>query len=761
MAQDGGLVVIALLLGVASSVQAQGCTDQVTTNTVNRGRGIRVTCGPGLRWPEEVTRCLSDSHLQQDIIPTAVTIEGCPHPGGNQTYSDWIRALGINPESMITLEVKSCNNRTLFEGADFVGLPNLKKLTIWKHQIVTLASDIFKHVPGLRALDIRMNNIKDLPTNFFETLPSLEYIDVTRNQLSVLPSLEKLTNLKKLLIARNQMESLPSNLLWNNTKLSVFKATNSGIKKLPHDLFNSTKTIKYIHLDDNNLTSIPDFAFEGLSSLNTLNLKRNQIRSIPKSAFDGMKKLKVIDLEENELTSPIAEIFAPIKESVKKINLGWNLLTEFEYFWVSMMPQNLKILDLRNNMISGSIDTHLISFQTEVEINLQENMIKRVILKDENSKHTVRLNIEGNQIENDCFKAKLIQHKKKGSYGIQIEMTDEGKVDASRLQCPFPSKHLRHDACAPGCRCSYFAQTGHVLVDCSFSGLSTFQEGLPIMDNKEYGMQTKKITLVLRNNNIEDIGSLFAKVSKSTMSLIDSLDLSANNIEKLDTHYLPENITFLSLNNNKINEISEEVLDYIDTVKNVTLGNTPFSCTCSSLSLIKSLKSPYSRVSDKANISISCGSRGPVSSQAVDVESQVCPNHITTILAVCLIFSVLTLVSLIYLASRRKHVYVWLWSQPWLLRAFPEDWSLPYDVFLSYSHHQHEFVEKTLLHHLEQEQHPPYRCCVHGRDWLVGEVIPDQILASVEDSRRTVIVLSQQYTTAMWTRLEFRAAHTR
>ena len=403
------------------------------------------------------------------------------------------------------------------------------------------------------------------------------------------------------------------------------------------------------------------------------------------------------------------------------------------------------------------------SVQTELEINLQENRIKRVIVKEKNStsNHKIRLNIEGNQIDNDCFKAKLLQQMKNASNGIQVEMTDEDAVDAPSLACSFPSDLLPHAACTLGCRCTYFAQPGRVHVDCSNSGFLTFQEGLPIMDNKEHGLHTKKVTLVLRNNSIKDIGSLFANVSKSTMNLIDSLDLSVNNIEHLDTDYLPENVTFLSLNNNKINKISEEALDYIDTIQNVTLGNNPFSCTCSSLSLIKSLQSAYSRVSDKANVTFSCGSRGPVNSQAKDVGSQVCPDHITTILAVCLIFSVLLLVSLTYLATRKKEVSVWLWSQPSLLRAFPEDWSLPYDVFLSYSHHQHEFVEKTLLHHLEQEQTPPYRCCVHGRDWLVGEVIPDQILASVEDSRRTLIVLSQQYTTAMWTRMEFRAAHTR
>ena len=53
-----------------------------------------------------------------------------------------------------------------------------------------------------------------------------------------------------------------------------------------------------------------------------------------------------------------------------------------------------------------------------------------------------------------------------------------------------------------------------------------------------------------------------------------------------------------------------------------------------------------------------------------------------------------------------------------------------------------------------------YKCLIHSRDWQAGEMIPDQIINSVESSRRTIIVLSKPYIQSMWTKLEFRAAHT-
>ena len=103
------------------------------------------------------------------------------------------------------------------------------------------------------------------------------------------------------------------------------------------------------------------------------------------------------------------------------------------------------------------------------------------------------------------------------------------------------------------------------------------------------------------------------------------------------------------------------------------------------------------------------------------------------------------------------------------------------DVFISYSHHDAAWVEGELLPRLE---HPDpaehakqvtlhaarggcdtcpaqYTCVVHSRDWVPGRPVPDQILESVETSRRTVIVLSSHYVQSMWSNLEFRAAHSK
>lgn len=78
-----------------------------------------------------------------------------------------------------------------------------------------------------------------------------------------------------------------------------------------------------------------------------------------------------------------------------------------------------------------------------------------------------------------------------------------------------------------------------------------------------------------------------------------------------------------------------------------------------------------------------------------------------------------------------------------------------YDAFVSFTHEDEKFVIEELVPHLEKE----HKICVHYRDWVVGDMIPVQITRSVENSRRTIIVLSKKFVKSLWGLLEFRTAH--
>lgn len=107
-------------------------------------------------------------------------------------------------------------------------------------------------------------------------------------------------------------------------------------------------------------------------------------------------------------------------------------------------------------------------------------------------------------------------------------------------------------------------------------------------------------------------------------------------------------------------------------------------------------------------------------------------------------------------------IKVWMFAHKiclWLVAEKEIDKDKIYDAFVSFSHKDQDFVDKHLIPQLEKNNDHNYKLCIHYRDFIVGEFIPSQIVYSVENSRRTIIVLTPNFLDSVWGRMEFRTAH--
>jgi len=81
-----------------------------------------------------------------------------------------------------------------------------------------------------------------------------------------------------------------------------------------------------------------------------------------------------------------------------------------------------------------------------------------------------------------------------------------------------------------------------------------------------------------------------------------------------------------------------------------------------------------------------------------------------------------------------------------------------FDAFVSYSAKDAAFVLEELAPILENGD-PSYKLCLHYREFPAGGYISDTIMQAVDSSKRTIMVLSENFIKSEWCRFEFKSAH--
>ena len=76
-----------------------------------------------------------------------------------------------------------------------------------------------------------------------------------------------------------------------------------------------------------------------------------------------------------------------------------------------------------------------------------------------------------------------------------------------------------------------------------------------------------------------------------------------------------------------------------------------------------------------------------------------------------------------------------------------------YDVFVSYSQHNEAWIHSQLLPVLDSSQ-PKLSVCFHERDFDAGKSIVENIVDSIDRSRKCLIILSDKYIGSSWCMFE-------
>lgn len=702
------------------------------------------------------------------------------------------------------------NKLTKIEPGTFDKLTSLASLDINSNELTTLSEEVFSNLTNLQILNLSSNNFTTLPAKIFQSNKKLDTVTMYGNKrnMTTLPAglFANLTKLTMVQLRSNGLITLPEDLFWGSNSITTIEMERNYLTSLPKDIFKGLRSLTVLKLYFNELTSLPDgiFAdtqalteidlsqnhftsisknlFQDLLSLNMLDMSKNQLQTIHHASFKSLENLKIAKFSENQLTLNTSlslyrdEILniSPFHHCtfLEELYLSKNNISEIFTDW-TVSSIKLKRLDLRYNQIPYITAEDLQFTSNEIQVDLRNNNITHIYLNTaerlmtfQKVERPVVILVEDNPIACDCDLFDFLRYLE-GNMHPYVQ--NYFHIIPGNLKCQSPEwsmniavsnlkstslKCIMTNLCPTDCTCWAKPFDKACLIDCSYRNLTSIPRNIQCVNKYqlELNFEGNKLTELVP---LTDLGLSNVSISK--------LLLSGTDISSVPLDALPADVAVLELHNNNISKLDLDVLHFMNNstkLSRITLHANPWTCDCDTIDVLNFIQTEVPRISESSLIKCRNGKIPMVKMTATDF----CHAETAMIVGISLSVAVIGLLIGVLAAlyyRYQKNIKVWLYAHQlclWFVTEDELDKDKLYDAFISYSHKDEDFVINELVSNLENGP-TPFKLCIHFRDWLAGEWIPNQIARSVDDSRRTIVVLSPNFLESVWGRMEFRAAH--
>ncbi|XP_012235817.2 protein toll isoform X1 [Linepithema humile] len=689
----------------------------------------------------------------------------------------------------------------------FAKLENLEVLNLFGNNFTDLPKHLLRNNMRLHTIKL-FDNKRNMtfPGGLFSNLTNLQVLRLDRNGLITLP--EDLfwgsSSLTNITLNRNYLKSLPFHIFRDLKNLKALELSFNDIENLPDRIFSNTIDLVKLDLSKNRIASISGELFYGLYKLQELNMEQNHLRHISDRSFNFLTKLKIIKLSNNYLTlqstffdyiDPLIGTISPFHDCIdlEELHLANNNISKIFGDWITTHVQ-LHKLDLRYNNISSIKAGDLQFVSDNIRVDLTHNKIQHILLHDaesiamaQKSKHrNVIISVENNPLSCDCDMYDFLRYME-GE--IHPHVHDYFHIEPGNLNCHSPEelKNLRIDVlssqqysknltcrlkntdsitvCSEKCDCFVRPMDKAFLFDCTHKNLTSVPKDIKEPDISSIRAFTQSIDSISYLALNFSHNWLMHMPNLKTMKLesVEKLVVSHNNISEISLDGLNTTIKVLELHNNNILRIPPKVLDFLKNsthLNTLTLHENPWICDCDAKDFLNFIQTKFQMISEVDKVM--CDGNNMIISEMTVTDF--CPFDTAAIISISVAIALLGLIigtfGLLYY-KYQEQIKIWLFAHQWCLWFVTEeelDKDKQYDAFVSFSHKDDDFIMDELVPKLESGP-TPFKLCLHYRDWLAGEWIPDNIARSVENSRRTIVVLSPNFLDSVWGRMEFRAAH--
>ncbi|XP_060079599.1 toll-like receptor Tollo isoform X1 [Ylistrum balloti] len=647
-----------------------------------------------------------------------------------------------------------------------------------------------KNMEHISLIDFRFNRIDTLDLNTFEGLPTLKGISLAFNNLRVIP--------------RGVFNKPPS--------LQILNLAYNDIDTIEDDAFHGASELRWMFLQHNNISDVT-WAFSSLHSLLHLDISHNSIgNSINGEQYP--KSLQEINLAKNQITSVAHYAFYNFK-NLRKVDIRYNLIQTLKLLSISVSPAlqgtpptfyiagNPFVCDCKLQWLRKKMDDSRPSYGQPIIYDTD------VILCREGFQAELR------------FLYKLEPSNMLCDYQEECLMSKCRCCEFEGCVCRFVCPHrctcfrsLDHST-TNFVKCSRENLTS---IPMHIPSVSTqfWLDGNNFSSLTRFGFLGLEFlrVLYLNNSGIEFIQNRSFVGLKS----IEVLNLNDNSLEELlfGMFYGLESLVELNLENNRLSFIDYSVFEHTPNIQRLylannelkfivdatlsnpmwqqlTLAGNPWSCDCNFLSaMLYNTITVVEKIIDRRDLECVADDTDVENTYGyfnspnklirfIDVDMEtMCPNmtlvfrnmtreSVTRVLnrtdnlpLICAIIAIVVIVVVLALVFWNKNIIQVICFAKFGCRMTHEksDVNQVYDAFISYSHKDEDFVVRELVPRLEDVDHR-FKLCVHYRDFPIGASISETIVSSVECSRRTILVMSENFLKSEWCQYEFQTAHHR
>nr|AMN88574.1 TLR2 [Tupaia chinensis] len=670
----------------------------------------------------------------------------------------------------------------------------VRSLDLSDNNITHVGDRDLQRCVNLKSLVLRSSGINTIDEDAFSPLVSLELLDLSYNHLLKLSSswFRSLTSLRFLYLLGNPYKTLGETSLFSHlTRLQILSVGNSyTFTELQRKDFAGLTSLKELEIDASSLQSYEPRSLRSIENISHLILRMRRPLSLLEIFDDLLSSVEHLELRDTYLdTFRFSKLFIREKNPLlKKLTFRNVEITDDSFSELAKLlfyASRLSDVEFDDCTLNGVGDFSVSALSKVKDSGKIETLTVRrlhipkfYLFYDLSSIYSLTENVKRITIENSkvflvpCSLSRCLTSLE--YLDLSENLMVEEYLENSACEEAWPSLQtliLRQN------HLTLLEKTGEVLLtlknltslDVSKNSFHSMPETCRWPEKLERlnlsSTRLRGVTPCLpRTLAVLDLSDNELTAFSLLLPQLRELYISKNKLKMLPAASAFPSLLVMKVSRNTITAFSKEQLDSFRQLQTLEAGDNSFICSCDFLAFMQAQPAPTQALGGWPNTYV-CDSPSHLRGQLVR-DARLSPSECHKVALVSGVCCALCLLLLLTVGLCHRFHGLWYLRMTWAwLQAKRKPRRAParpicYDAFVSYSERDAGWVEDLLVRELERGD-APLRLCLHKRDFVPGKWIIDNIIDSIERSRKTVFVLSENFVRSEWCKYELDFSHFR